>query len=443
MMNSSFVSRRDSLVFGSLAAWGIASGSVGASRGMAGETPTLEPSGGRGFGRAKRCVLVWLDGGPSHLEMFDPKPEASSEVRGPLGVVGTKHAGIVFGEGLPLLAQRTDKFSVIRSMTSPVGEHNLATQYALSGHIPGGRAAAPAFMLPVAAGFGSDSEARKAISLPAHIAVPNFQLGGGSKLAGYLGSQALPWSLGTEPTDAEFQTKVWRGGSGFDLRRLERRRQLTMDASNAPGLQDALQLLASTESKQVFDLARETQATRRRYGNKPVGQNCLLARRLLEAGVPIVTVNNKGWDTHDRLHERLHAGYTGAKVPVGLIPSLDQAVAALLDDLTASGLIDDTLVVVMGEFGRTPKINTQGGRDHWARAYSVMMAGGGVAPGMIYGSSDRVGENADEQPVTPSDLVATLYHLLGVDPHERQATPDGQQMSRVPEAASVVSGILA
>jgi hypothetical protein len=373
------------------------------------------------------------------LEMFDPKPEAAVEVRGPLGVVKTKHAGIAFGEGLPQLAQRVDRYTVIRSMTSPVGEHNLATMYALTGHIPGGRAAAPAFLLPA-----STVVSRK-LPMPAHVAVPNFYLGGGSKLAGFMDVSSMPWSLGADPTNNEFQNQLWPQNSAMDAERLARRRQLlnATASSASQTLSDAIDLLSSVEARQAFELNRESEQTRNRYGRKSVGQSCLLARRLLEAGVPIVTVNNPGWDTHDRLHERLHAGYTGAKIPVGLIPSLDQAVAALLDDLAATGLIEDTLVIVMGEFGRTPKINTLGGRDHWPRAYSVLLAGGGTQAGLIYGSSDRVGENADLSPVTPADLVATLYHLLGLDPFARVPTPDGQQFSRVPETAELVTSVLA
>ncbi len=429
MRHSIPLSRRDWLALGTLAGFGLARSS---------ESCAAAPRGtASSFGRAKRCVLVWLDGGPSHLETFDPKPNAAVEVRGPLGVTKTRHPGVVFGEGLPQLASRSDHFTVVRSMTSPVGEHNLATQYALSGHIPGGRAAAPAFMLPVSRLL------ERRPPLPAHVAVPNFNLGGGSQLAGYLGASHLPWSLGFDPAAKDFSEKIWPRSTGLDAGRLARRRELVVAKKQQdPALVGAIDLLRNAEARSAFDLSRESPATRQRYGGKSIGQGCLLARRLLETGVPIVTVNNKGWDTHDRLHERLHAGYTGAKVPVGLIPSLDQAVASLLDDLRSSGLLDETLVVVMGEFGRTPKINTLGGRDHWPRAYSVLLAGGGIQPGLIHGTSDRVGENAVEHPVTPSDLVATLYHLLGISPHQRQPTPDGQQFSRVPEEARVVSSLI-
>lgn len=433
MFGNHNISRRDSLLFGTLAGFGL----VG-SRAMAAcpalPLPSVIPA------KAKRCVLVWLDGGPSHLEMFDPKPETSAEVRGPLGVVKTKTAGVVFGEGLKQLARRSDQFAVIRSMTSPVGEHNLATHYALSGHIPGGRAPAPAFSI------SANRVLERRLPLPTHVAVPNFNLGGGSKLQGYLGESELPWSLNAEPTDKDFQAKIWPSTPALNPTRLARRRALLGQTSGVDpedrALTDAIQLLTDVDARQAFDLSLESDDAKRRYGGKSIGQSCLLARRLLEAGVPMITVNNKGWDTHDRLKERLQDGYTGAKVPVGLIPSMDQAVAALLDDLHSSGLINETLVIVMGEFGRTPKINTRGGRDHWPRAYSVMLAGAGIQSGVIHGTSDRVGENADKNPVTPSDLVATIYHLLGIDAFERQTTPDGQQVMRVPEQSRIVTEVL-
>ncbi len=431
MQFSRMISRRDGLILSGLASLSWMRRAGGS------EVQSAHPAT-KHFGKAKRCVLVWLDGGPSHLETFDPKPQAASEVRGPLGTLKTKLAGIEFGEGLPQLAKRMDRFTIVRSMTSPVGEHNLATQYALSGHIPGGRAAAPAFLLPAA------SHVRGAGSLPVHIAVPDFQLGGGSQLQGFLSDSSLPWSLGADPQDKNFAKRVMTQSGGLELTQSERRRALLENTTSEykQSLLSAIELLHDTASHAVFDLGRETEATRARYGMKSIGQCCLFARRALESGVPLVTINNIGWDTHDRLHERLHAGYTGAKVPVGLIPSMDQAVAALLDDLRASGMLDETLVVVMGEFGRTPKINSQGGRDHWPRAYSVLLAGAGVSEGSVYGSTDRTGESPIAEAVTPSDLVATMYHLLGLEPHARLPTPDGQQLARVPEQARVIQELL-
>jgi uncharacterized protein (DUF1501 family) len=204
------------------------------------------------------------------------------------------------------------------------------------------------------------------------------------------------------------------------------------DAAAEQPLEQAYRLIASPAAKAAFDLTKEPAKTRARYGPRTIGQSVLLARRLVEAGVPFVTVNYPGWDTHDNLYTRLKEGYTGAQTPVGLIPSLDLALGALLDDLADRGLLDETLIVVMGEFGRTPKLNTQGGRDHWPRVFSVLLAGGGVPGGQVIGSSDATGESPQDNPATPADLAATIYTLLGIDPKQLLHTADGRpvQISR-------------
>jgi len=201
------------------------------------------------------------------------------------------------------------------------------------------------------------------------------------------------------------------------------------DQANDPEFEQAYRLITSKDAKQAFDLSKELAATRQRYGRRTIGQSCLLARRLVERGVPFVTVNNKGWDTHTNAYTRLKEGYTGARVPVGLIPSLDFALSALIDDLHSRRLLDQTLIVVMGEFGRTPKLNTRGGRDHWPRVFSVAMAGGGIRAGQVIGSSDSVGEGPKDNPITPSDLASTIYTLLGIDPKKHLSTPDGRPVT--------------
>ncbi len=187
-------------------------------------------------------------------------------------------------------------------------------------------------------------------------------------------------------------------------------------AAADPAFEQAYRLASSAEAKRAFRLEEEPPAMRDRYGRRTLGQSCLLARRLVERGVPFVTVNDRGWDTHQNLTLRLKEGYTGAKVGVGLVPILDQALSTLLDDLSDRGLLASTLVIVAGEFGRTPKVNAAGGRDHWPRAFSVVLAGGGVPGGGVIGSSDATGESPADRPVTPADLAATVYTLLGIDP---------------------------
>jgi uncharacterized protein (DUF1501 family) len=209
-------------------------------------------------------------------------------------------------------------------------------------------------------------------------------------------------------------------------------------ARRDPQFEQAYQLISSPRAKAAFNLADEPDKLRSRYGGRTIGQSCLLARRLIEHDVPFVTVNDTGWDTHQDLSTRLKEGYTGAQVPVGLIPSLDLALSALLQDLLDRCLLDDTLVVVMGEFGRTPKLNTDGGRDHWPRVFSVLLAGGGVRGGQVIGSSDAVGESPKDRPITPADLAATIYTLLGVDPGMELHTADGRPV-RVNQEGKVIT----
>jgi uncharacterized protein (DUF1501 family) len=224
----------------------------------------------------------------------------------------------------------------------------------------------------------------------------------------------------------------------------EGQRLVEDSAGNDPessNLEQAFRLVTSKEAKQAFDLSQEPENTRARYGSRMFGQSCLLARRLVERGVPFVTVTNTGWDTHDGLVTQLKLGYSGAKVVVGLVPTFDLGFAALIADLEERGLLDETLVVAMGEFGRTPKLNTRGGRDHWPRVFSVVMAGGGVRGGQVIGSSDRVGESPLDQPVTPADLAFSIYSLLGIDPHRELRTSDGRPIA-INQGGQMIRGLV-
>ena len=387
--------------------------------------------------KAKRCILLWLDGGPSHLETFDLKPDAPSEVRGPLSPIATTLPGVQLCESLPRLAQRMQHATIVRSMTSPLGEHNLGTQYMLTGYQP-----TPALDYPVIGSVAAHLDGQlnsQARTLPGHIAIPSHRVGGQrTSPNGYLPQAARPFEVGGDPARPGFRVQDLDFYPGYHSDRIDRRRQYLEaldrfsraadEASNPPALplEAAYRLIASPEAKAAFDLTQESSATRARYGPRTVGQATLLARRLVEAGVPFVTVNYPGWDTHQNLYTQLKEGYTGAKEPVGLVPMLDLALSALIDDLLDRGLYDETLVVVMGEFGRTPKLNTQGGRDHWPRVYSVLLAGGGVPGGQVIGASDATGESPKDRPVTPADLAATIYTLLGIDPRQTLHTADGR-----------------
>ncbi len=401
--------------------------------------------------KAKSCILIWLDGGPSHLETFDPKPEAPLEVRGPLGTIPTTIPGIRFNECLPKTAAAMNQIAIVRSMTSPLGEHNFGTHYLMTGYKP-----TPVLEYPAYGAVVSQLHHGSGV-LPSNIAVPSFNVGG-SRLtgSGYLPAATRPFSVGSDPSKPDFTVRDLDFFEGLNLTRLDRRRQFVA-ALNAfeerkgenqshspdPDLERAYKLIASEDAKRAFRLKEEPTALRQKYGGKAIGQSCLLARRLVERGVPFVTVNDRGWDTHEKLQVRLKDGFAGAKVGVGLIPSLDHALSALIGDLEQRAMLDETLVVVMGEFGRTPKLNTRGGRDHWPRVFSVLMAGGGVAGGQVIGSSDAVGESPLDRPVTPSDLAATIYTLLGIDPKREFQTDDGRPVRVSPYEATPVPELIA
>lgn len=423
---------------------------IGQLIGLGALTPTLLPAvrseeaaSGKMRSHARSCVLIWLDGGPSHLETFDLKPDAPQEVRGPLSAIQTAIPGVSIGECLPQTATLMQDIAVIRSMTSPLGEHNLGTHYMLSGFQP-----TPALEYPSFSTVGSYRLGTAARLLPGHVAIPDVRVGGSSyRGLGYLPASSGAFAVGGDPASSQFAVRNMTVADGLTLDRIERRRQFADQIarwsagadSRVPAEFDrAFRLVTSPQAAAAFSLEEEPSDVRRRYGPKTIGQSCLLARRLVERGVNFVTVTNRGWDTHQDLATRLKDGFRGSRQPVGLIPSLDLAVSSLIADLKDRGLLDQTLVVVMGEFGRTPKLNPQGGRDHWPRVFSVMMAGGGIAGGQVVGASDSVGESPAERPVTPSDLVATIYTLLGIDPQLELTTPDRRPVRLTPTGATVV-----
>ena len=305
--------RRDLMRIGGLTALGLGLGDfLRIGRVAAAEGLAMPPV------KAKACILIWLDGGPSHLETFDPKPDAPAEVRGPMSTIATKLPGIRLSESLPRTAQMLDRLAIIRSMTSPLGEHNFGTHYLMTGYKP-----TPVLDYPT---FGAvvSHVRRPAGVLPPYIAVPSFRVGG-SKMSGegYLPTSNRPFSIGGDPSKPEFQVRDLDFFRGLDLTRLDRRRRFVealdgfsreRDRSPAPvtdpDLQRAYDLIASEEAKRAFELSAEPQQVRQRYGGKSIGQCCLLARRLVERGVPFVTVNDRGWDTHENLYTRLKEGYT-------------------------------------------------------------------------------------------------------------------------------------
>lgn len=442
-ISNSNLTRREVLRIGGLSAFGLGlsdlfrSKVASASKASSVKTP------------AKSCILIWLDGGASHLETFDLKPNAPTEIRGPLEAVSTKLPGVQISECLPQTAKILDRIAIVRSVTSPLGEHNFGTHYMLTGYKP-----TPVLEYPVFGGVKAHLATHENV-LPPHIAVPDFRVGGGRLTGGgYLPPETRPFAIGGDPSKPDFQVRDLQLTNGLDITRLDRRRRFTQEmdrlarlqgdeASSDPNLNRAFQLITSKNAQQAFRIEDEPAQLRNRYGRKTIGQSCLLARRLVERGVPFVTVNHRGWDTHQDLYTRLKEGYTGAKVPVGLIPSLDLALSSLITDLEERSLLEETLVVVMSEFGRTPKLNTSGGRDHWPRVFSVVLAGGGIQGGQVIGASDSAGESPAERPVTPSDLAATIYRLLGIDPQRELHTPDGRPVRIAPPTAEVIEELIA
>jgi hypothetical protein len=427
------VPRRDILRVGGLTALGLGLPDVFRRRAAAADKPA----------KAKSCILLWLDGGPSHLETFDPKPDVPADVRGPFRPIQTKTPGVEICELLPRTAQVTDRLAIVRSMTSPLGEHGIANHYLLTGYQPSPVLDYPSYGAVVSRVRGGNHV------LPPNVAIPEFKATAGS---GFLGMAHQPFAVGGDPAKPDFRVRDLTEFPGVTVDRLHRRREFlaAFDAAQSnversapadPTFEQAYRLVTSPAAKKAFDLNDETNATRARYGPRTVGQSCLLARRLVERGVPFVTVHNTGWDTHGDLVLRLRDGYAGAKVGVGLIPSFDLAFAALVEDLAERGLLDDTLVVAMGEFGRTPKLNTAGGRDHWPRVFSVALAGGGIKGGQVIGSSDRVGESPRDEPVTPADLARTIYTLLGIDPSHELLTPDGRPV-QVNQGGRVIAKLI-
>jgi hypothetical protein len=409
----------------------------------------LQPSVHAAAPRAKSCIFLFLSGGASQYETFDLKPEGPSDYRGTFRPIRTTVSGIEICEHLPLLARQADQYALIRSMSHTEGDHPAGCYWMMTGR-PYPRATRLAVALsredhPHHGSVLSRVKPSERASLPSFVTLPeqinpNGPIRAGQH-AGFLGAAYDPMVINGDPNAPPFTPGELRLSDGLGGARLARRRalleqanlraRLEADTEGSGGLQPhyakAFDLLARSDAARAFDLERETSATRDRYGRHIFGQSVLMARRLVEAGVRLVAVNwvrhddgpgGQGWDTH-----ATHLNWCRDE----LLPPTDRAVSALLGDLSARGILDETLVVVTGEFGRTPKFNPQGGRDHWPHVFSLLIAGGGIRGGQVYGASTPDGAYPAADPVSPADLAATLYHCLGVDPRaeirDRQNRP--------------------
>jgi hypothetical protein len=388
----------------------------------------------------KSVILIFLTGAPSHLDTFDMKPFAPPEVRGAFKPIATRIPGVHVSEHLPLLATRADRFALVRSMAHRENNHLVATHHVLTGHPQPG-----AFFDKVASRDDWPSYAGaldylrlRRDGVPSGVNLPTFLMEGPltwpGQHAGFLGPRHDPWQISRDPNAAGFRVDSLRLAAGIEVGRLGDRRGLLDEVNRQQAqlaeraecrrLSDQQQLafsvLTSGKVARAFEMDREAAAVRERYGRHPFGQSLLLARRLVQAGVSVVQANMgrvQNWDNHGDIFPTLKNR---------LLPPLDRGVSALLDDLEASGLLDETLVLLLGEFGRTPKV-INGGRDHWAPCFFALFAGAGVRGGQVIGRSDPIGAYPATTPYTPDDLGATVYHVLGIDPasevRDRQDRP--------------------
>jgi hypothetical protein len=392
--------------------------------------------------RAKSVIFLFQYGGPSQLDMFDMKPEAPSGVRSPLKMISSKVPGMPLCENLPRVAQVMDKVTLIRSMHHTMKNHNSAGYYALTGHEPPSDDQRLRDSLELFPAYGSvvDKLAPVQEALPTFVSYP-YVIADGSitpgQHASFLGKRHDPLFFTQDPSSPDFALPELSLPANLPIERLEARRELQKlideqsrlleHAAAAQGFdayyEKALAMLSSTRLRDAFNLPAEPAAVRERYGRTTYGQGCLLARRLVEAGTKFVTVyfapniggqstTGGGWDTHGFNNTRMYE-----IIPKFHLPITDQTLPTLLTDLEERGLLDSTLVVWMGEFGRTPKINENVSRDHWPQCYTVLLAGGGAKRGFVFGESDKTASYPAKDPVRPDDLAATIFHSLGIDPH--------------------------
>lgn len=427
------ISRREALRLGLFGATGLAL--AGPWSGIArAAAPAVKPTA-----KAKSVIQIWMWGGPAHLDTFDPKPEAGGDYSGPLDKpIATNVDGIRICELLPLLAKQADKYSIIRSMTHGVNAHETASYTVQTGRQSGGRDVYPCAGAVVSLFKGYEAGYKGLI--PPYIVLTEPQ--GRFSEAGFLGSRYKPFATGGDPGQTKF---VVEGvvAPGITDERQQQRRTLLQNLNTLehalkgdPGLaalaqceKEAYDLILGDAGK-VFELSQEKDELRDRYGRNTFGQSCLMARRLVERGVPYITINYKGgWDTHKQNFQTMRRK----------LPEMDKGMATLLQDLSERGLLANTIVWWGGEFGRTPKVQWEapwnGGRGHHGQVFCSVVAGGGFKGGHVVGASDARGEAVKERPVYPCDLLASVYEQLGIDTTARLPHPQGTVVKAVPSAA--------
>jgi uncharacterized protein (DUF1501 family) len=388
--------------------------------------------------KAKSVIHIYLPGGMAHQESFDPKPFAPVEYRGELGTIKTKIPGEQFCETLPKTADVADKITVIRSMSHGEAAHERGTHNMFTGYRP-----SPALIFP-SMGSVVSHEYGPRNNLPPYVCIPNQpnEYAG----TGYLSSSFAPFSLGSDPAQNGFKVRDLSVAAGIDNARFERRRTAleavndyfakkeksdSVEAMNT-FYDRAYSLISSQQAREAFNIDAEPAAIRDEYGRNQAGQRMLMARRLVAAGVRFVSLTYGGWDMHSGI----------ARGMKGQLPAFDQAFSTLINDLDRNGLLDDTLVMVSSEFGRTPKINGNAGRDHWPKVFSVVLAGGGIKRGSIFGSSNAVASEPEEEEIGPADLATTVYYLMGIIADKELMAP-GNRPIEIVDGGKVRKGLLA
>jgi uncharacterized protein (DUF1501 family) len=425
-------SRRDCLKLGLAGLFG--GGLVGALRSTA--VAAINPAR-----KAKACILIWMDGGPSHYETFDPKPDAPQEFRGQFDAIATKSVGVRFSQHMQRLASISDKFAVVRSIRHDQGNHGAGNHYMMTGappRIPVGCGAFVSYHPSLGSAVARECGAPP--GLPAYFSMPDMSRSGGPN---FLGARYAPFVVEENPDNPNFRVRdvaipreltEGRFHSRKDLRKLVDRMQRIQDDAAADPVRDVDQfyeqgysLVLSKEAQQAFDIHREPEKTRQRFGRTGFGQRALLARRLVEAGVPFITLYDGGWDHHTDLFNAFNKR----------MPAWDNTVATLIEDLSERGLLDTTMVIALGEFGRTPQINKDSGRDHWSNAMSVLFAGGGTPGGQAVGATDAKGFAAIERVLSPENFVSTIYTKLGIDPDKMYYTHEGRPVHLVSDPTPI------
>jgi hypothetical protein len=389
-------------------------------------------------GPAKSVIHIFLPGGSAHQEMWDPKPHAPLEYRGPFGTIPTKIPGEVFSQNMVKSAQVADKLCVIRSMTHGEAAHERGTHNMFTGYRPSPAIQYPSFGSVVSHEFGSRNNMPPYVCIPS---VPNEYA-----QSGYLSTAFGPFALGSDPASSGFKVRDLSLPGGVNAERWAKRQDMlaavdahfrAVEKSDQLDAMDsfykrAYAMISSREAREAFDPSKETEETRELYGKTQAGARFLMARRLVEAGVRLVSVTFGGWDHHDNIQNAMSRQ----------LPAFDQAFAGLVADLDRRGLLKSTLVMVSSEFGRTPKINATNGRDHWPKVFSVVLAGGGIKGGVIHGSSDAIAAEPERDPVGIEDLATTVYDRLGVNADKELMAP-GARPIEIVDGGKVIKEIVA